>query len=565
MKRKSLLKYILILLIPVTFSSCNDVLDKEYLEAINPEDIWNDANLAEAYVNNFYGSVMPGWPLGSAADSDEGTVVNQISSWLNGTATIDSYNYWPYDKIRTINTFMENIDTGGIDENDRNKLKGQMLFWRAWLYFGMTKGYGGVPIITEPQAVDDPDIKVKRSNAEACFTQIIKDLDDAIAFLPDEPWSGADVGRIDRMAAKAFKGRVLLFWASPLFNPVNDKARWQSAYDANKEAVEYAKSKGKGLYQDFENIWYEELNKESLMFRRYHNPGSTFFVGGIRPIIYSKDRANDDNVSLDLVNAFPMIDGSEFDPSAGYNTLSIDRDPRFYATVAYNGSNMNLADMVEQNTYLWTYYSDKGSTEGSHPSPSSFYRQKGQDLVVKQSEVYDATVDWIEIRFAEALMNMGEAANEIDKDDEALDVLYQIRKRAGIQAGADNKYGIMVSDKDAIRTAYYKERFIEFALEGKRWDDIRRLKKFADLNALVKRKGLRWDLKAGAEVVDGKDDITDPDIYNRFTVTVVNTGTEEMNVKDEYYFYAIPRTHLERNSNLEQTKGWDNGTFDPLK
>lgn len=556
----------ILLALSLLLGSCDDVLDKEYLRAINPDDIWNSKEMAGAYVNNFYGKVMPGWPDGSSYGTDEGVGIDRMSDIFKGIATIDAVNYWPYDKIRTINIFLENIDKGSILDDDKKPLKGQMLFWRAWLYHGMVKNYGGVPLILDVKDPNDPAIFASRSKTSECVAQIIKDIDEAITLLPSENWTGGDVGRIDRSAAMAFKGRVELFYASPLFNPANDQAKWQKAYDANKAALTYAESKGKGLYDDFANIWQNELNKEVIMVRRFHNPGGTFFQGGLRPISFSKDQAFKDIPSLQLANAFPMKDGSEFDETAGYVTMHLNRDNRFYTTIAHNGTNTKFADMVKANTYLWTYFKPDGGAfmNPSHPSPTSFYRLKGLDRTITQSTVYDATVDWVEIRFAEVLMNYGEAANEIGKASEALDVLYKIRKRAGIDAGADNKYGITATTKEEIREAFFKERFVEFAFEGKRWSDIRRLRKYDYLNSLTRRKGLKISLKSSESEVSGTTDIFDAANYNKFTAVVNDIDPENINILDKYYFFAIPKDKLERNSKLEQTKGWDNGTFDPL-
>ncbi len=67
----------------------------------------------------------------------------------------------------------------------------------------------------------------------------------------------------------AFKGRVLLNYASPQFSPAGNASRWQAAYDANKQALDYLTGKGKGLMDNYGDIWYQELNKEVIMVRRY--------------------------------------------------------------------------------------------------------------------------------------------------------------------------------------------------------------------------------------------------------------------------------------------------------
>jgi len=545
------------------FTSCEDVLDKENLSAINPDDVWSNESMANAYLNGIYGALMPGMPLGTGNYTDE--AVSGISAFAYGTATIDSYNNWPYGTIRTINFLLENINSGSLTDEQKDPIIGQGLFWRAWTYFDMVKAYGGVPLVLPVQDPADKEVlKVKRNKTSQCITQIIEDLDNAIAKLPSS-WNNANTGRIDKCAAKAFKSKVLLFYASPQFNPENIASRWQNAYNAAKEAKEYCESQGKGLYESFSGIWDDELNTEVIMVRRYNNPGSTYFSGGVRPLVYSNGATGQDQPSLELVEAFPLIDGTPWNPGTmSFDTIYRHRDERFYATIAYNGANPYLKDMFDANTRLWTYRRpDGGAMDGPLPTLTSFYRVKGLDKTIDISAVELTSTDWPEIRFAEVLMIYGEAANEIGKSDEALQVLYNIRKRAGIKAGSDGKYGITASTQAEIRTAFMNENYLEFAFEGKRWDQLRRLRQLdVRLNSLKHRHGLIITLKEGETGPTGMDNVDN--YLNRFNITKVETETIEFDVKDEYYFYGIPKTHLDQNPDLEQTSGWDGGTFDPL-
>jgi starch-binding outer membrane protein, SusD/RagB family len=556
--------YIFLLVsLSICFTGCEKILDKKDLHSINPNDVWNDLALSTAYVNNIYGDLMTGMPTNEGGGNDECTDNGEMRPFLAGVATIDNYSYFPYGTIRKINMALENLETSTIADADKNKLKGQVLFWRAWAYFGMVKAYGGVPLILNSQDIlDKEQLFVPRNKTSECITQIVKDLNDAMGLLPDA-WTGEE-GRVDKGAAMAFKGRVLLYYASPQFTPTSNTERWQAAYDANKEAVQYLTGIGKGLYENYGDIWQQELNKEVIMVRRYTNPGATYSQAGMRPIIYSKDAANQDIPSLKLVNAFPMKDGSAFNPAIiSYDTLFKNRDDRFYASIGYNGSDMGLKDMVDLKTYLWTYWGPSGSVIGPLGTPTSFYRQKSLDKAITQQTVNYAAVDWIEIRFAEVLMNFGEAANEVNKTEEALDVLYQIRSRAKILAGDDGHYGITAVSKDEIRTAYMNERFVEFAFEDKRWWDLRRWRKLDVLNQVVRRKGLRYTLKNGETGPSGYDDINT--VWNRFTYEVVTVDTRDINVQDNYYFYGIPMGVLVTSKNIEQNQGWNDGTFDPLQ
>ncbi|MDP4252001.1 MAG: RagB/SusD family nutrient uptake outer membrane protein, partial [Bacteroidota bacterium] len=452
---------------------CNKVLDKKNLTAVNPDEVWTNPAIATAYLNNIYAALMPGNPYGTANGTDEGVAYQrQTNAWLTGTATIDSYDQFGpmYPNIRNVNILLDNIDNATFDNTSKSNIKGQALFWRAWAYYILVKSYGGVPLILSAQTSTNLDsLALPRNTTAECVAQIVKDLDDAILLLPDN-WTQSDFGRIDKSAAMAFKGRVLLFFASPLFNPGGDQAKWQAAYDACLAAKNFCDAQGKGLYPVYSKIWDDQPNQEDVMMREFSYPQSTYFQGGLMPLNWSKDDVGYDRPSLDLVNAFPRRDGSAWDPNTmSYDTLFKNRDDRFYANIYYNGDPIQyLAGMKAANTYLWTYFESitnyDGATglEGNHNnitsdplwSNSSFYRMKAVDKTITAGEVYNAAVDWPEIRYAEVLMNYGEAANEIGNTSEALNVLYAIRQRAGILPGAGNNYGITASTQAGIRAAY---------------------------------------------------------------------------------------------------------------
>ncbi|WP_300600050.1 RagB/SusD family nutrient uptake outer membrane protein [Niabella sp.] len=579
--KKSINRSMAIILVVFGLTACQKVLDKKNLSAVNPSDVWSRPELATAYLNTIYSSLMPGNTYGSGNSTDEGVAYQrQANAWLGGTATEDSYNgFSQYNNIRTINIFLKNIAAASFDGASKAVLTGQGLFWRAWAYYSLVKNYGGVPLILTPQepTTDLTALQVPRSKTSECVTQILKDLDDAIAVLPDA-WTGEDVGRIDKGIAMAFKGRVLLFFASPLFNGLGGIASWQKAYDANKAAKDFLIARGKGLYPAYDKIWDDELNKEVVMVRRYNYPQATYFQGGLIPLNWSKDDVGYDRPSLELVNAFPMKDGSAWSAQNRlYDTLFRSRDNRFYANIYYNGApNQYLAGMKTSNTYLWTYfdhidnYYGPAGIAGQHNqittdplwSNSSFYRIKAIDKTITAGTVYNAAVDWPEIRFAEVLMNFGECANETGKDAEALDVLKQIRQRAGIWPGAANNYGITAVSQADIRTAYQNERFVEFCFEGKRWDDLRRWKLFGYLRTLAQRHGLAIELKPGETAVQPLSDINT--VWTKFKSTVVQTESTNIAIPDKFYFYGIAKTLRDRNPLLKQNNNWG-GDFDPLQ
>ncbi|MBO9732068.1 MAG: RagB/SusD family nutrient uptake outer membrane protein [Chitinophaga sp.] len=571
----------LTLFVPFLMMGCSKVLDKTNLSAVGPDQVWTDVNMSTAYLNAIYSNLMPGNTSGSGNETDEGVPYQkQTNDWFRGTATFDSKdNFDMYFRIRNINILLGNIEKATFSQDDKNKIKGQALFWRAWAYHKLVSTYGGVPLILEAQTPtsDLTTLQHPRNKTSECVTQILKDLDDAIALLPDA-FTDNDMGRIDKGAAMAFKGRVLLFFASPLFNGLGGVASWQKAYDANKAAKEFLDARGKGLYSPYSKIWDDELNKEVVMVRRFNYPQSTYFQGGLIPLDWSKDDVGYDRPSLELVDAFPMKDGSGWSSQArSYDTLFRNRDDRFYANIYYNGApNQYLKGMRDDKTYLWTYFTNitnySGTTglEGVHNSitqdplwsNSSFYRIKAIDKNIDKGTVYNAAVDWIEIRYAEVLMNYAECANEVNNTAAALDALKQIRSRAGILPGAGGNYGIAATTQPEVRSALQQERFVEFCFEGKRMDDLRRWKKFDYLRGLPQRHGIAVLLKAGQPDVSPLSDINT--VWNRFTTTVITTDATNIAIKDQYYIYGIPKINLDRNPLLKQNNNWG-GDFDPLQ
>src|SRR5207248_1222168 len=123
----------------------------------------------------------------------------------------------------------------------------------------------------------------------------------------------------------------------------------------------------------------------------------------------------------------------------------------------------------------WTYVGG----EINNPTPTGFYTRKAVDPSLDPFGAGNATTQWIEIRYAEVLLNLAEAANAIGHTQEAYDQLKLLRARAGIDPGADGLYGLDAGlAGDQMQAAIMLERRIEFAFEAKRYWDLRRNMRF---------------------------------------------------------------------------------------
>lgn len=557
------MKYIYFLSAALLLSGCADVLDKENLSAIPEDVVWNDVNYATAYVNKLTRDNLPGWDAFVSCLSDEanGSTGTNI---LYGQLTSSSIDGWAYTNIRNINIFLENIEAGTIVDDKKLELKGQAYFLRAWKYFEMVRLYGGIPIIDKPQNLDD-DLYVSRNKTSECIDFIIADLDKAAESLPWS-WENKDVGRVTRAAALAMKGRILLYYASPQFNPQNDKARWKRAYEANKFAKEELAKNGYSLYPDYAGFWFNEMNEEVVLAYRYQEPGVTHsWEAATRPLDESTTTSGANQPTLEMVESYPMINGLPItNPNSGYNPDFYwqNRDPRFDASIVYNGSIWELSGKTGRKQ--WTFVGAE-----TFPGASGFYCRKAVVPANTAYFAYNGSTDWVEIRYAEVLLNFAECATELDKNDEAYSVLKQIRKRAGIISGDGEMYGLKVGmSHDEMIDAVMLERKIEFAFEGKRYWDLRRRRLFAEELNGTKRHGVFPILQMNKDdffKIESTIDLN-KDYTKYFRDSIVELDKVfAIDFKDNYYFYGIPLKHLETNSKLEQTQGWDEGTFNPYE
>jgi hypothetical protein len=551
-------------------------MDKDDLASITDENVWNNAKYATGYLDRLFMEYTPKWNGGIGADSDEACgAVGDISEVLFGRMTANSGGAWVTDygnkylDIHNVNLLLEKMETSTLDAATRDLLTAQALVIRAWIYFDLVRQYGGVPMIMKTLSLSD-DLYVERTKTSECIALIQKDLDDAIA-VPNFPyqWSGADAGRITKAVALALKGRLLLYWASPQFNPNNLQDRWQAAYDANKTARDVLAQNGYGLYESYENLFLDEMNKEVVFVHRYEYPHHAHpWEAGTRPgesgIALQAPSWN--RPTWDLAVSYPMISGRPADASnPEYDDVLFwkNRDPRFTATFVWNSSLFELYGRTGWRQ--WTY------NETSYVSPSHMYCRKAIHVNYTQEQAFanHNSGDWVEIRYAEVLLNFAECAAALNRTDEALDVLKQIRNRAGIHAGSDGLYGLKAGmSKDEMTKAILLERKIEFAIEGKRFWDLRRYRLFAsELNGKY-RHGRKPVLRPGFDIDAVKSDPTinwDTEYGTYFVDEVDEIDLYPMNFKDEYYFYPIHSSDLYSNSKLQQTKGWEGGTFDPLE
>lgn len=573
-------------------SSC-DTLDIDNLNSYDESMVWNDVNLATAYVNNLYTECFGNWNAGADNNSEQVTGM----PWYLGTITETggAYKSWDYTAIRHINEAIKRLEEGQLDSETANSLLGQAYFMRAYMYYWMVLHHGGVPYIKVPQDKDTDDLYVKRNSTPECFQFMIEDLDHAITLLPEKiAGSSADYGRIDQCFAKAWKAKTLLLKCSPQFNPSNqwNNAYWKEAYDAAKEAYDFCVAKGISLTPNYADIWIQEQGPEVVFPVVNSNPNKvSSWEYTTRPASISRDKPYS-NPTWEFVKSFPMLDGKSYDDPTGkyyvgdeqalLKSFWKNRDPRFNDVCLYNGREYPVAgkpaNYRQYNALGVTSPDDQyGVNPNAHTNAvnndiySGLYIYKGADLTLTQDKVMTYDIDYILMRFAEVMFIYAEAANETGHSDVAVDMLKQIRKRAGIEPGSDGLYGLKVSTREEIRKAILDERNIELCFEGHRFWDLRRTRNMMHLDGWTKHgieaiainpDGTDMDLNTAREKINNNELTTGDFRYVIHQVPYTEAAEREFVIEESFYFFPIQKSNIDQNPNLEQNNNWG-GTFNP--
>ncbi|HER07941.1 MAG TPA: RagB/SusD family nutrient uptake outer membrane protein [Bacteroides sp.] len=476
-----------ILIIPIallTLLSCNEILEITPEDKLSEVDVWNDPALTRAFINAIYEQAFEqglyrDTQIGHATDelhSIKGAVFYYIIQ--RGELTPDNVtglnqqlNSWSlsYSLIREINLFFDKIEEAPFDDATKSVMKGEMKFINAWLYANLIWRYGGVPIITDLFGLDDEDYSVTRDSYDDCMAFVVSELNDAINALPDQR-TGGELGLVSADAARALKARVLLYAASPLNNPGNDRARWQAASDAAEELIDTRYS----LHDDYQQTFLG--HNSEVIFARYFTQANSHALS-LQVGRNGDNGWGSDSPTQNLVDDYEMINGElpldesgNVNPASGYDPLNpyADRDPRFYASILHDGA---MWMGRETETFEDGLDSRTGPIASWNGSMSGYYLKKYvQEEIPPVGSSVAATTPWIMFRYAEILLNYAEAQFELGNEDPARQYLNMVRNRTGVEMPE-----VTASGED-LRKAIQHERRIELVFEGHRYFDVRRWK-----------------------------------------------------------------------------------------
>ncbi len=574
-------------------SSCNDLLDLENNDGhTNMDEAWTDRNSTLGYLNSCY-NYRAGLDLDVSSLTDEAVDSRMIIAgtkfqyWYDQGITTENYGGCSYDGhpwtrlyngIRKCNVFLAHIDnaTAYCLPEERASWKAQAYVLRAYYYLELFKRYGQVPLLTEDIGTNHDYSKASKAKVGDIVKQIIADCDSALATPTVDlgfSWSiGTNQnGIMTRGVAYAIEAEAITFAVSPLFN--DDTFTWNDALNVTKNALYQC------LTHDY-SLWTKVVPGaqnayDSYFFADYNDNRVTdketiYAVNGRSAIWLWYGLPTNDGVSQagvcpsqELVDAYNMASTGEMaitgyqdtehtrpivNSASGYDETKPyeGRDPRFYASIYYNGA-IRFLDKPNGKK-VQTYEGGEEQIDRAGKSvkntPTGYYLRKYNHYASTKASNSDGFVRLF--RLADLYLYFAEAAYQAGTPDakvslggnmtmSAVDAVNAIRARVGMPG---LKSGL---SKAEFETRLRNERMVEFAFEGKRFFDVRRWKAL----------GTYFKNISGMDIKKNNDSYQ----YTRFAFK------PRVSVTDKYLLYPLEKSEVTKMDQLTGAK-WQNAGWE---
>ena len=532
--------------VAVALASCGDKMDYKEYSVYDEDYIKTTFDRAAGLVTSVYNDLdsdfgnFGGAMLASATDesvySHSGNAIekfydggwsatnnNDASAWTKCWRGISYANLF-LDKFKdeTFQDYLTDLDYKQELAQYQN-LQYEARFLRAYYYFRLVRMFGGVPLITTAMDANETNTQPRKTSDEI-FQFIISECD-AIKDVIVKDYANLgnmqlksknETGRANNLAVLALKARAALYYASPLFNPSNEKERWHQAALANKAVIDECKSRGMKLSADYASLFQKDnwTNTEECIFvRRIYSSTNTF---------------EKYNFPIGLENA-----GGGNCPTQNLVEAYEPGDIRLAATVAMNGEQW-------PNETLETYVGGANGMPIAYATPTGYYLKKyvNKSLTIGAKNATTERHHWVIFRLAEFYLNYAEAmlnyvgtGTATDLGMTATQAINTVRKRAGLSD---------LTDAQTTLDACEKERFVELAFEGHRFYDLRRWKKAGE----AKYRTIK------TMYITKNDDGT-------FNEVVKTDATTRAYWDDKMYLFPIAQSEILKSGNtLTQNTGW---------
>ena len=639
-------KYILLgaLTLSLGFSSCSDYLDKSPESDISSTDAFKDFQNFQGFTEELYqcipdftnGYWTNNWNFGEDEIINVGTTFHfgykvdqgdfwgwqsEYDGWQAGwldRGSVSSFNpgsdrfgHSLYTGcmygIRKANMGLENIDNFKGTEEEKNLIKGQLYFFRAWFHFQVIQYLGGYPYIDRVIPADEVPTMPRLSYKE-CADRCAEDFRKAADLLPID-WDKTKAGqgttgknqlRVNKIAALGYLGKNYLWAASPLMA----KGVNAGTYDYDQT---YAQKAAAAFGELFHLLNTNKTNYGLIPFSQYSENFVTLGENGKMPgqskdgtiteaifrsptygsgwgasrwgqaLAYGGSDLNDGGVvflpTANYVNYYGMANGlalddpdSHFDPTHPWRG----RDPRFYHDIRFDGCQMVMKELTKNDT-KWQYADlqtggcFRSETRGSR---TGYFNYK---FISTKCNKWDDDYGWspqihmrvpwmrlsdVYLMYAEAIAAMGNPNASVTTEMTGVEAINKVRERAGVDPVAAKN----IADPHKFMDEVRRERAVELAFEGHRFNDLRRwlLLDKAPYNIKTSQEFTRVK---GFSVVK----IDDKDNYK-----VINAGDEQneevsgfkqkqilkRDFSKKHYWLPLKRNDTQMYEGFNQNPGW---------
>jgi hypothetical protein len=435
--------YLIALFIGMTLVSCEDIITEEPKDFLVPGSFPATAKDAiaatDAAYTRLHSSIISFYYGFTPSDiAFQGQHNMRPVSWfinltpLNGDATV----MWRenYQGVGLSNTVIQFVPDVEMDETLKARLIAEAKFLRAFYYFELVRTYGGVPIITD--VISDPAALkgITRNTVDEVYTQIKKDLTEAIPDLPDD-YAAGEKGRATKWAATGLLARVHL-----------TREEWG---DANTRAQEVIASGRFGLVADYNLLWSQTAEHQLMP-----DKDGALVNENVFDIQYRQDERPDFKQSW--VGSRDTGVGGVNAVGGGWENMLPTED---FLNMFESG---DLRRDISYVTELDGNVLESPRTPGAGPITGKYLNADGD-----APKGNNGSQNTYVIRYADVLLMRAEAENELNGPDNAYTFINQVRERAGLPA-------LSGLDQQSFRTALRKERATELSFEGIRKYDLLR-------------------------------------------------------------------------------------------
>lgn len=496
--------------------------------------------------------------------------------------------------IRKANMGLANIDKlTDATQEEKDLIKGQLLFFRGWFHFMFMQYFGGLPYI-DTVLPGDEKLTLPRLKYSQCADKAAADFRAAADLLPAN-WDNTTAGRrtlgknqlrINKIMALGYLGKNYLWAGSPLMNLVSNGTRSYNADYCKKAADAFAElltlcENGTAPYslvpfaQYYTNFYTTGQNwnipggTEAIFRGPYYGANNSNWGTSKQytPLIISegdvKFLPTSNYVSYyGMANGLPIKDITKADAESGYNPEYPwkGRDPRFYNDIVFDGVKMvagSIPNANEANNRYANLHTGGSYRDIATGSRTGFLLFK---FVPRTANKYDQGYSYDKslnvhlpyMRLADVYLMYAEAAAQgygsptgkpSSYAKTPVDAINVLRDRAGVGRVAPQ----FSASLDAFMEEVRRERAVELSFEGHRFNDLRRWLLLTQ-NPYTLKKSIEFDRAAP---LDPNKDPKENKVVNLREVVIL-----ERKFTDKHYWLPLKNNDANLYLEFAQNPGW---------